>query len=669
MKILRLPLGDRQPPLFQTLDGALKTVVYGVAGFPLFWVTSLIAKYVVNFPFYDGWLVGIIVHMWEGRNLEFGHLLAQHNESRKFFPKIILGTLAKLTNWDTRYENILVVLGLILISYGLLRILKKSLPHHPWLVAISWGLMNLLVCSPLQYENLLWGLQYIMFVVPACLVGLVLLCLSQRPQWQVFIGSFAYCFFATFTFANGLVLWIVGILPISITILRQRSRKAWWLMGAWLVSFLGVLWLYFRNYTKPESAPNPMAGLANLGTVIQYFLSWIGGPLSGLNLATSPVIGASILGLFGILSLGTIAYFYSSQRRLAPAAIATTSPHWLQPIVPWLTFGCYSIFSGGLTAVGRSGFGLFQSMSPRYVTVSSYLCIATIGLAAVSLAIAIDRWGSQPHRHPNPTRPGLWMLGTWWRSAPFPLKFSYAIALFFVSGNLVLQLHSYQAGLGGMEAFNRQVRLGKSCAILSPIIEDSQCIQKIHPDRAFTQENLPRMNDPGLLHPPLIKTRAIESFGTTELGDVAQGKWESWQWQSNVQFQPHQPQLSHPESPHWVAKGWAIVKQAGRPADAVILAVRNPKTGLHRPIAIAWVVKSRGKIAKRFGRDFWVAGWEAALTPEQLPQNPRELSAWAFDSSIPRAYKLPQTYQWAGRPQPKSESSPTTGTPPAPPQP
>ncbi len=649
MKLFRLALGDRSAQIWQNSERLLQVIAHGVAGLPLLWITSLIAKYVVNFPFYDGWLVGIIVHMWESGQLEFGHLLAQHNESRKFFPKIILGTLAKLTHWDTRYENILVVLGLILISYGLYRLLQKSLPQHPWLVVIAWGLMNLLVCSPLQYENLLWGLQYIMFVVPACLIGLVLWCSAQRPQWQIFLGSFAYCFFATFTFANGLVLWIVATLPLTITIVRQRSQKAWWLLAAWLTSFLGVLGLYFRNYTKPESAPTPMASLDQVG---QYFLSWVGGSLSGLNLAISPAIGATILALFGVFSLGTIAYFYyvdQVQQRSTPAAIAPAHSHWLQPIAPWLTLGCYSLLSGGLTAAGRSGFGLFQSMSPRYVTVSSYLCIAIIGLAAVSLAIAIERWGAAPFHGSQSPNQRPWRLGTWWRSAALPLKLSYAIALFLISIHGVLQLNSYQAGLGGMAAFNRQVRLGKACAILSPIIQDRQCIQKIHPDPEFTRVNLPQINDIGLLHPPLITTPTMESFGTTELGDVARGKWESWQWQPKVELQPEQPQLSDPQSPHWVAKGWAVLKQAGRPADAVILAVRNPKTGLHRPIAIAWVVKSRGKIAKRFGQDFWVAGWEAALTPEQLPQNPRELSAWAFDSSIPRAYKLPQTYQWAGQ--------------------
>lgn len=666
MKILRLALGDRKLPLFQTLDGTLKTVVYGVAGFPLFWVTSLIAKYVVNFPFYDGWLVGVTFHTWVSNQLHFWDLFRQHNESRKFFPRILLTGLAKLTQWDTRYENILIVLLLVLISYGLYRLLKATIPKHPWLVAIAWGCMNLLICSPLQYENLLWGLQYIMFVVPACLIGILLLCQSNRPLWQQFLGWFAYCFFATFTFANGLVLWIVAIMPISITILCKQSRLAWGWMAAWLASFAGILVFYFYDYTKPADSPSLLAGLANPGAVIQYFASFLGAPLSFLQLSVSPTMGVLLLGLFGILSLGTIAYLRQPKNQLSHDWIAPDDWRWTQPILPWLTLAAYSLLSGGLAAAGRAGFGLAQSLSPRYITVSSYLCVAIVGLGAVSLAIAIDRW-SLKSRDPAASQPHA--IGDWWRSAPLPLKLSYAIALFLLTIGLVLQLKSYQAGLGGMQDFNRQVRLGRACAILSPILEDSPCIQKIHPDRAFTQENLPRMNALGLLHPPLIKTRPIESFGTTELGDAAQGNWESWQWQSNVQFQPHQPQLSHPESPHWVAKGWAILKQAGRPADAVILAVRNPKTGLHRPIAIAWVVKSRGKIAKRFGRDFWVAGWEAALTPEQLPQNPRELSAWAFDSSIPRAYKLPQTYQWPGRTQPKSESSPTTGTPPAPPQP
>jgi len=162
-------------------------LIYGMAGVPVALLLHWLAKYVVNIPFFDGWMIGVYFHAWKHGNITLESLFAQHNESRKFFPRLILVGLAELTHWNAAYEVGLTITLLLLILLGIHRLLRFSIPNEPRLVAVATAVTTTILCSPLQYENLLWGLQYIMFVTPACLVGMLLLMRGDRPRWQIFL--------------------------------------------------------------------------------------------------------------------------------------------------------------------------------------------------------------------------------------------------------------------------------------------------------------------------------------------------------------------------------------------------------------------------------------------------------------------------------------------------
>ena len=283
----------------------LNFLIYGFACLPVGLLLYWLAKYVVNVPFFDSWMMGVYFYGWKHNTLTLESLFEQHNESRKFFPRLILLGLAELTHWNTTYEVGLTVFLLLLILWGLNRLLGFSIPHQPRLVAVATTVMAVLLCSPLQYENLLWGLQYIMFVTPACLVGMLLLMRGDRPQWQIFLTMVSLAWFATFTFANGMTFWLISLIPISFRIWQQPNRKAWAFLLGWLACFSGTLIFYFHGYVKPPDSPSLLSGLEDPFKLVQYFLGFLGAPLSFSDQQLAQVLGAFALIAFVGMALVT----------------------------------------------------------------------------------------------------------------------------------------------------------------------------------------------------------------------------------------------------------------------------------------------------------------------------------------------------------------------------
>src|SRR5262245_50679210 len=63
-----------------------------------------ILAYGVNVPFWDQWVVGgLVVQAFDG-TLSLRDLVAQQNESRLVFPRLLFLGLAYLTGYDVRYE-------------------------------------------------------------------------------------------------------------------------------------------------------------------------------------------------------------------------------------------------------------------------------------------------------------------------------------------------------------------------------------------------------------------------------------------------------------------------------------------------------------------------------------------------------------------------------------
>lgn len=665
---------------------------------PFIALVSWIIKYAVDFPFFDEWqALGLYLAKWTYGQLTFPELLNQHNESRKFFPRLILLPLARWTGWDTRYEIALSVILIGLSLLGMLRLLRQSFSRTSMVGAIAGIAIFSAVCTPLQYDNLLWGLQMIMFVPPACLIASLGVVNTGWATWQKLLAMLALTIVATLSFANGLVLWIAMGVPLLWLVLRSPRYRSWWILPSWLASFAVTIALYFHRYNKPADSPSLSAGLTMPGNVVKYLLGFLGGPLGSLDLERSQEVGGLLVILFFLGLLGTALYGWQVMRSGSPSAVVASGDFtpdqpdslqpdrsqdqtpfqgqnngqnwdWFRPFLPWVTFGFYSFTSGSIAAIGRVGFGLEQSMAARYVTVSTYFSVGLIGLIATLVYSSLQhpqllpRDGGSLSRVFPPT-PGINQRRSPGVRSPWKRKSAW-VGIILLGLWLSLQIPSYRAGIGGLKAFNRQLRLGKSCAVLMDVIQDDRCLEgNVFPVLKEARNYVELFGRLNYLHPKALKPQTLDSFGTENLKGKPFGYWDKWDFHPSAKDLPHLPQ-THPirsADAYWVAQGWAALPNVGRTADVVILAKRDAKTGQHQPIALAWLGFERSDLVKVLGKDYLFGGWQTILTPDQLPAEPTELSAWAFDGMTARAYKLPNTYPWPGKA--------TTGMQPTPPQP
>ncbi len=89
-----------------------------------------------------------------------------------------------------------------------------------------------------------------------------------------------------------------------------------------------------------------------------------------------------------------------------------------------------------------------------------------------------------------------------------------------------------------------------------------------------------------------------------------------------------------------IASGWAILPERKESADAVILAY-DDINGEEIAFAIAEVGDKRKRIGSALNDPAYKrSGWKKEFQKELLPCNAKNISAWVFDTSTYKAFKL-----------------------------
>jgi hypothetical protein len=322
-------------------------------------------RHCVPVPFWDEWNTpGAQLASWYRGDFSFADLWSQHNESRKLVPRLIYLPLFLVAGWDVR---LIIALTLALVCLGSLGLhnlarqtIRGSIP-----ATVAFGLMNLLLFSPRQYENFLFGIQWETFAPGFALVLAIMVNLSSRSLGWKTICNAALATLCTFTFANGMLLWLLAF-PLSTnashdTTARPRSRLFW--RSGYILAAAACIGCYFLSYQHPPFSP-PHASLAkDAAGLLQFFLTWIG---SFFRVTHPAAVGAVALGLF--LALTGASFWLTKDGR------------W-QPHYPWWVLGTYTLISGVPTAVARLGFGVTMATDFRYAVFTVMLHIAIIGLA------------------------------------------------------------------------------------------------------------------------------------------------------------------------------------------------------------------------------------------------------------------------------------------------
>jgi len=337
---------------------------------PLVFLLWVVNQYAVSVPFQDQWeLVPLLEKMYQG-HLTVHDLWVQHNEHRLFFPQIIMLLLARLTHWNIRYElavNIILALGLFAVFVHQVRITARKLavPRLPWAIPA----VSLVVFSVSQYENWLWGWQLQMFLNLLAVAGAIVLLANDPFRWWKFSAAALLGIVANYSFANGALVWPIGLLLLLVATAGLPQRNA--AVTGWLGVGALTLATYYYHYQKPAELPALSLIFKMPLAYAAYVFRYLGGMCAqGLAGSTSrDGVIALIIGLAVTVATGWAGW------KLVHRKIAD-----VRTLLPYFGLILYSLISALITGVGRLGLGIDQALVSRYCTMTVPLWVSVVVL-------------------------------------------------------------------------------------------------------------------------------------------------------------------------------------------------------------------------------------------------------------------------------------------------
>jgi hypothetical protein len=316
----------------------------------------------VDIPFWDQWdQIPLLEKSYNG-SLTWADLWAQCNEHRLFSFYLAWLPVARLTSWSHHWElmmNFLVHLGAFLLFGSWFAGEVASVDRqnsHRWM----WIALSVLFFSGIQWENWFIGFQLQYFLNVATVLCTVLLLSRSAQSVLPLLAAVPVAAISSFTTANGLLLWPIGLLLI---LFARRGRQKLLPMILWIFAGLLCVAGFFTGYQLPAGHPSPLAIIDHPLAGLLYLLDFLGAPLiKDWRLAAFP--GAAGLGLYLFLAKRMYPFFQSHFKRLAPL----------------FGIGLYAIGSAAMIGAGRLGFGPAQAVTSRYTTFSLLLWIALVCL-------------------------------------------------------------------------------------------------------------------------------------------------------------------------------------------------------------------------------------------------------------------------------------------------
>ncbi|MDJ0556367.1 MAG: hypothetical protein QNJ68_18400 [Microcoleaceae cyanobacterium MO_207.B10] len=588
----------------KTLNFDLK-FVHGIAIalviLPAIVMGILILNYSVNLPFWDQWnLMPQLFVKISANSLYWQDLIAQHNESRKLFPRLIFLGLAYLTNWDVRYEMLAIFLLACLVSVNIYRLNRLTINTKTIPSLIIAFLANLLIFSAIQYDNWFWGIQLVVFMPIACITTAISIAYSRLSTILKFLICIVLCMISTFSYSNGMLAWVI-ILPVLVL----APLKSWsnllrkkWLFFTWLITFIVSITIYFDGFYKPEGSPGITPAFLYPAQTLQFFLAFLGSPLGSGN-QTFPLVNSILIGGVEIAIFFCLCLYLFRHIQDYPL---------LNQMIGWIMIGFYSVLSALITSVGRVGFGVESSLPSRYTTFSLYLIVAIIHL----LPIVFSHARSQ---------------GYLTKSKILLQKITVFLAIL---GLVILQFQSFNYSLKEIQFWHDLRMQGKTCLSFINIIENQSCIEaNLLDNYDYVKVIANQLNYLGMLKPGLLISDNITAIAAEKSKNQTYGALDG----------------IIPLKPWYFVNGWAFLPERNQPADAVILTYKN-QAGEWIIFDVLMSAKThRESLVQLFNNPAYInAGWEQTISGKLLPKGKLKISAWAFDAKLGKAYKLDRNH-------------------------
>jgi len=564
----------------------MRALVFALWSLPALGAFYMMWTHWVPVPFWDEWDApgGQLASYYRG-TLDFAELFSQHNEHRLLFPRLVWLPMAILAGWDVRHEMVLTFCFACLGCVGLYKVLGFSGGSAAGR-ALIFGLMNLLLFSPRQYETFLVGAQGQTFVPTFALVFALLMNLSQSSLSTKTIVNAALAFVSTYSFGNGMLLWLLAF-PVdarsAADLPKDRPNKRIFWRAAYLLTAAASVASYFISYQHPPLSPHVVSPIAQLPAFVGFVVVWIGSLFS----VSAPAIYGSVVLLFFI---GLTVAAVRQMRRTGA---------W-QPYYPWLVLACYTLASSCVAAVARLGFDHSMAGDSRYTAFSAFFYIALLGLGFSVCAQTEARWLTKRIAFPIAVASLLLVLTLW-------------VVTFQTERRWLRSDHRARQHTLLMVRWSDAIPQNPEMALSSPYSpqETLATIRTIAARDALR----PRLVSSALANAVKEPPDAINpSAGTLE-------------------------QATLDGSGRIFCKGWALVPDQNRPADCVVLGFETDN-GRWQPFCVLETGEQRPDVIQKSGNASLArTGFFRTVDARTLPRS-GTMRAWAIDLRNERAFPM-----------------------------
>jgi hypothetical protein len=482
-------------------------------------------------PFGDEWdTPGGLMVDWCRGTLSLGKLFQQHNESRKFFPGLLYLCMAKVGGWDVRATMMLVFVTVCAIAALSYRLLRRT-PGATALSALTAWLVVMFLCfSGSQFENFLWGIQIEPFFPGLAVLAVIAVNTSKLPFHSRTMCNIGLALVATYTFANGMLLWLLGVpLPPDADRSSRKQLIKWY--SAYAACALISVSSYFVGYVRSSM---PFASVtADFSKLTQYLVLWAG------SYFMTPNINPQIAGLVFIV------VFVAA---ICAAIISVLRKRNWRTFYPPMLISAYACITAAVTAVGRLEFGVEEAVAVRYLTFSLffYLAILTLIYALYCSGVkGFDRFGR--------------------------LLSHFTLAIVGLAA-LVLWAECYRHRLRDLESWHqnrKQLLLAQEWIAVIPHNPD---LASIYPDPEKLRQYTRILSEHKLLRLSFVSDSTASAMIRAQplSSDASHGQLES---------------CSVDNDGNLLFSGWAWIPQSNRPADCIVFGVENALTGFE-PITV-----------------------------------------------------------------------------------
>ncbi|MDA0813517.1 MAG: hypothetical protein O3C21_14150 [Verrucomicrobia bacterium] len=451
----------------------------------------LVQRFAVNVPVWDDWERVRLIEKFEEGKMTVSDLYAPHIEHRMVIPRIVMLTLNKGTGGDLKAEMGVIFFTVFATAVAVFLLLRDTLARSDGLLYGTAFCANLLLFSPLQWENFLWAVQ-VAFMLPMCCVCWALVVLRVKRHWSVGL-RFGFCLLlalvATHSFSHGMLVWPVVLMSVLLQPdFSSTARSKWKFLSGWIVAAALVLGCYFsdlQNASHSGHAYNQMPGeappgianfsatIANPDKAIHFFGSFLGNPLARITRLpardVAPWFGWTLAACF---ALGAARWFlrWKHKDEIARA-------------LPWLALGGTAVTVALMVALSRAEVaGVRSALTPRYNSMSLYLLLS-VGLLGMIFGQEIMK-----------------------RSGSRQMLFSI-----FTGAFLVTQFQSWAYGIVRMEQWeNSRLHSLTSLLYINHFYPEADTRLDVSP--AFVRDQANILNRYGYLAQPLARNANTEPF-------------------------------------------------------------------------------------------------------------------------------------------------------------